>query len=272
MIRDPQEPTIYDGPMSSRAVTTWVPNQHGAWAMVIVPCLTGSILGGFSLRGGLLLIAWLAAYCAYYALGQWLRAPKERRTRWWPPLLTYGTIAALAGGTLLVIRPALVWWGPVFALCLGVSLVFTANGAQRAWLNDLVLMVAANLMTVVAYGAALPASVARAKTWLPPGVDDRTPWLAGLMLFAYFFGTVFYVKTMLRDRHRPATYAASVAYHVLLAGAAWLLGSLPGLVGLLLLARAVIVPKLPGPVPTKYVGFGEFGATMLVLAAVLVAA
>ena len=138
--------------------------------------------------------------------------------------------------------------------------------------DDFVLMVAANLMTVVAYGAALPVSTPRPAVWLPPGVDSHTPWLAASMMFAYFFGTVFYVKTMLRDRHRPPTYVASVAYHAALAVGAWWLGAFPGIVAVLLLARALIVPRLSGPVPTRYVGFGEFGATVLVLAAVLTSA
>jgi len=257
--------------MPSRTVATWVPNQHGAWAMVIAPCLTGSILGGFSVRGVLLLVAWLAAYCSYFALGQWLRTPKGRRARWRPPMLTYGAVAVITGGALLLLRPTLMWWAPVFAVCLGVSLAFTANGAQRAWLNDFVLMVAANLMTVVAYGAALPASAPRPAAWLPPGVDSRAAWLGAAMMFAYFFGTVFYVKTMLRDKGRPGTYASSIAYHAAIDVVAWwLLGIVPGVVGLLLAARAVIVPRLRGPVPTRYVGFGEFGATVLVLVAVLV--
>ena len=99
----------------------------------------------------------------------------------------------------------------------------------------------------------------------------RRAWLAAAMLFAYFFGTVFYVKTMLRDKGRPGTYASSIAYHAAIDVVAWwLLGIVPGVVGLLLAARAVIVPRLRGPVPTRYVGFGEFGATVLVLVAVLV--
>jgi len=248
-----------------------VPNQHGAWAMVVTPALAGGIVGGFGPRSVLLLVAWLAGYGAYFAFTQWLRTPVVRRARWRAPLVTYGAVAAFVGGTLILMRPELLWWGPAYVALTGVSLAYTASGAARAWINDIVLMVAANLMAVTAVGASRPlAHTGGTPAWWPPGVDDPWAWLAAGMLFAYFLGTVFYVKTNLRERGHLAVYVASVAYHLVLAVAAWFLGVVPGIVGLALLARAAVVPKLPRRASAAQIGFGEFGATVCVLTAVLV--
>ena len=38
---------------------SWIPDQHGAWAFLLMPWLVGSALGGWSGASWLLLLAWL---------------------------------------------------------------------------------------------------------------------------------------------------------------------------------------------------------------------
>ena len=64
----------------------WVPNQHGAYSMLVLPPVIGWIVGGFSWVNLLLLPAWWDAYLTYWAWSQWLRTRSSRRPRYgWRP-------------------------------------------------------------------------------------------------------------------------------------------------------------------------------------------
>lgn len=76
--------------LSARRKTArqFIPPQHGAWAMLLVPWLTGVLVAGFHWAHLPLFGAWLAGYLlSYYAL----QAIKTRRlSRFRPQLLLYG--------------------------------------------------------------------------------------------------------------------------------------------------------------------------------------
>jgi hypothetical protein len=239
----------------------WIPDQHGAWAMLLAPVLVGSLIGDTSWWHLLLAVAWLSSYGTYFAATRWLRS--GRRARYRPPLLGHAALLVVLGGGLLIARPGLLRWAPVYAVLLAVSLVCSHRRADRSWLNDVVTVLAASLMTVVAAGLDGPA----------PGDS----WIAAGLLAAYFLGTVPYVKTMIRDRGKPRTYRISLGYHAaLLIGAseaAWWPGS-PGRTWLLvaiavaLLLRAALLPRRDRVRPAL-VGAGEVVATVAVVAGTL---
>jgi len=252
---------------------TWVPNQHGAWAMVVAPPVVGALVAGPSGWHVLLLVAWLAAYCTSFTASRWLRS--GRRARYRPPVLGYAAATAVLGVPLLVTHPALLRWAPAFAAGLGVSLAYAARRADRSYGNDLVTIAAAVLLTPVAAG--LGAAVTG---WWPPGADDPRAWAATGVLGAYLVGTVPYVKSVIRERGRPATYRASVGYHAVLLVAATGLaaaravdaGAGAGLVvvATALLARAAVLPRR-GRVRPAVIGAGEVAATVAVTAVTLLA-
>ncbi len=235
----------------------WVPNQHGAWAMLVAPVVVGAGLAGPRPVHLLLLVTWVVGYLAFQAAGTWLRA--RRRRRWWPPVRAYGLTTAALGTVLVVLQPGLVWWAPVYVPLLGVSLRFSLHRRDRALANDVVTMVAACLTTVVAYDLGVGTSMT------PPFrlPDDGEAWRAAGVLLAYFVGTAFYVKTMIRERGDRRWYVASVAYHAVAVGAGALVGSPPAVVVLaLLLGRAVVVPRAwPRATPTA-IGVGEVVASV----------
>jgi len=246
--------------------------------MLVVPVVVGAVLAGPSWRHALLLLAWLAGYCAFSAAGLWLRS--GRRARYLPPLRFHAVTTAALGATLLAVSPSLLRWAPVFAVPLTVSLVASTRRADRSWLNDVVTVLAAAAMTVVSAG--LVGGWQRG--WVPPGAGSTVAWEAAGLLAAYFLGTVPYVKTLIRDRGDRAVLAVSVGYHaVLLAAALVAVGvavatggdvaraATLAAVAAMLLVRAVLVPRRrpwPGP---RAIGFGEVAATVVVTAATLVA-
>ncbi|WP_081596349.1 YwiC-like family protein [Cellulomonas massiliensis] len=260
----------------------WVPKEHGAWAMLVVPVLVGALVGGPTWRHALLLVAWLLAYLAFHATGLWLRA--SRRPRYLPPVRAYAVALLVVGGALLASAPALLRWGPVYAVLLATSLVCSQRRADRSWLNDAVTVGAATLMTVVAAGLGAhgtPTAVAAALPWAGlPGAGDPAVRAATAVLGAYFLGTVPYVKTLLRERGDPTVLLVSVLFHALLvvaalaAAVALPLGASPALpataVGLLL--RAVLVPRRRPWPSARSIGLGEVAATLVVTLVALVVA
>ena len=233
----------------------WVPRQHGAWAMLVVPPVVGAALSGWTWRHGLLLVAWLVGYLAYHAAGIWLRS--GRRARYERPVLVYGSAGVVLLAALVASAPRLLLWSPAFAVLLGVSLVASLRRADRSWWNDAVTILAAALLTPVAAG--LGAAT----------VEPARLWTATAVLAAYFLGTVPYVKSLIRDRDDPRVRRLSVAYHAALAVGAWWLHPALGVVAVLLLARAVVVPCRWPHVRPAPLGAGEVVATLVVTTTLL---
>jgi hypothetical protein len=242
----------------------WVPEQHGAWAMLTLPFLAGVWLAGPDVSHLPLGAFWLVGYLAYHAAGRWLRARRRRRDL--PPVLVYAGAAVPLGVLTLAAAPHLVRWLPLFLPLLAASLWLTVRGAERSLANDAVTVVAAGLMAPVAFDAG-------------DGSEWATLWVAFGVLTAYFLGTVLYVKTMIRERGRAAYVRGSVAYHlagVLVAGwlvaTGWQTGWLVA-VWLLLVARAVLGPAVnqrrARPLRPVVIGVGEIVASMLLTVVLL---
>lgn len=245
-----------------------MPNQHGAWAFIITPWLLGlawTVGAGRLLPEHVLLFAfWLVGYFAFFATSLWLKSRFKPRYR--PAVVTYATAAAVLGLVVLALRPA--WWSWVLA--------FAPLGGYALWMawrrseRELV----AGLATVVA-ACLLPLVMASDGLWRPGGLPE-VPAIA-LVCVGYFFGTVVYVKTIIRERGRAGYVVASVAWHLGCALAAlWAPPPLPAvplsLFFVLMALRAGLVAAL-GPmrgrrVSAKAVGIGEFGSTLLLVAVV----
>ena len=232
------------------ARSTWVPNQHGAWAMLVTPVVVGSLLGTLRPLHLLLLVTWLAAYCANFYLS--LAMKTRRWSKYRPQLMVYGGAAAVGAVPLLNVEPQL-WWiaavaGPTFLL--NAYLVRERN--ERSWLNDLAGIV---LAFAVGFGA------------FHAGYDgaDRAvvehAWRAIGIVSLYSAGTVFYVKTMIRERGSALWMRVSVGFHfgllavVLLMHYWWLVG-----VAAAALLRSIVVPRLEWT--PKRIGMVEIVFTM----------
>jgi hypothetical protein len=236
-----------------------VPDQHGAWAMLLLPFAAGVWLAGPAWAHLPLFGLWFVGYLAFYALGRWLRS--RRRPAANRPLLVYGLATLPFALATLVVAPRLLRWAPAYAPLLAVSVWLTVRGRERSLANDTATVVAATLMAAVAYDAG-------------DGGDWPRLWLVAGVLLAYFLGTVLYVKTMIRERGRRGYIAASVGYH--LAATAGAVGLavvdrsswwLPA-VWLALVGRVVAGPwanaRRDRPLRPVVVGVGEIVASLVV--------
>lgn len=196
---------------------------------------------------------WFVGYFAFFATSLWLKA--RRRPRYWPPVRAYGIVAVVSGLATLALEPRLISWAPLFLLPLGVGLAAAAARHERDLLSGLTTVVGSGLMTVVAYDAG-------------PGTDLSRAWLLALTQFLYFAGTVFYVKSAIRERGNRRFLWLSVGAHAVATVVVLLISPWLALVFLLLTARAAVVPGL-GATP-KQLGIGEIVATVIVALVALV--
>jgi len=199
-----------------------------------------------------LLLLWFVGYFAFFAAGLWLKS--GRRDRYLPPVRAYGLAAVPLGIVVLVLRPDLVVWAPLFAPLLLAGLWFAAHRQDRSLPSGLATILAACLMTMVAYDAG-------------DGTEWPQAWTLTAVLAGYFVGTLFYVKTMIRERDSRPHYWLSVGYHVAAAAAvAWVSWWLAGLFAVLALRAAVLPGRGLSP---KQVGIGEIVANVAVVVVAL---
>ncbi|MGY2874634.1 hypothetical protein ACVW00_001824 [Marmoricola sp. URHA0025 HA25] len=239
----------------------WIPNQHGAWAMLASPLLVGVLAGGVAWVQLPLTALWFAGYFAFFATSLWLKA--GRRPKWFPPVRAYGLLCLALAAVVVVMQPGLVRWAPLFVVPLAVGLYSAAHRQDRALVSGLPTTAGSALMTVVAYDAG-------------PGSDLSRAWQLALVQLLYFAGTVLYVKTVIRERDNQAYLWLSAGYHAVALGIVELVfgihagSQLPLIVAFgLLLGRAVLVPPYR-PTP-KRVGIGEVAATVAVAVTSLLA-
>lgn len=207
----------------------YIPNQHGAWAMLIIPFLFGMFAAEARLMHALLFAVWLLIYLFSYPLLQWIRT--RNRKRFSRPLLLYGSLLVVFGGILLLLEPRLLLIGLLYLPFFLVNIYFARQNNERSFTNDLVAVLQFSSMVYVAY-------------WLGGGSD----WIIATELFiismVYFIGTVFYVKTMIREKNNAFFYKLSVLYHsVSIAIFAVVFHWSLLIPAVLLLVRAVVFPK-----------------------------
>ncbi len=212
---------------------SWIPDQHGAWAMLTVPFLAGAFL---SPRPGwqhaLLLAAWLLGYAAVFHAQQWLRRRRvaarrpEVARRHVRPALVLGAATALAGIPLAVLHPWLLLAGAAAAPFVAVNTRYAWRNRERALANGLAAVVPACGMLLVAARLG----------------GGGLPWAPAAACLLYFAGTVPYVKTMIRERNSRTYYRGSVTYHAAATALAACLSPWLALPFAAYLARAVALP------------------------------
>lgn len=197
----------------------WVPNQHGAWAMLFLPIVTGLITADVIapsygnpvqwLALTFMPLAWVFGYFTYFAFGLWFktRNPTRRRAYLWPTL-TYGALTATFAAIVLYLQPRLLWWTVAFVPLIAIALMEVFRRRPRSLMSGIATTIASALMYIVAVSASgfsiLPWFFSEA----PVAV-----WVTTLTIGLYFTGTIFYVKTIIRERDNAPFERISLRYH-----------------------------------------------------------
>ena len=253
----------------SRRSQGWMPNQHGAWFMLFIPPLMGLILQP-SWAALPLLITWWAGYFTYFAITIWVKS--RLRKKHLPPVLTYGAITALAGIAALITQWQLIAWLPIFAPIIAVAVYETIKRRERS--------LASGWSTVLAAAMMLP-TVASISTSGTPAAVSGDLWWATAWFALYFGGSIYYVKTLIRDFGNRTRFIQSVIFHAVVCIAAIGLALAQphtwpvAVVSALLLARSYTIPRIAQRrgkrIPPKYVGMVDGVVTVFVVAAAFAA-
>ncbi len=207
----------------------YIPNQHGAWAMLLIPFLFGMFAAKPSWVHALLFLGWLLVYLFSFPFLQWARTKKLQV--YGKPMVLYGVILVPVAISLLLIQPELWKWVPCFIPLFIVNWYFAKKKRERAFLNDLAAVIQFSLIVFVAY------SVGGGDSW------TLATELFGLSIL-YFTGTIFYVKTIIREKNNVAFYRFSIGYHLVSIVVAAILFPPGILIPLfLLLLRAIWFPR-----------------------------
>ena len=265
----PERSTRSNTKQKSRRSQGWMPNQHGAWFMLFIPPLMGLILQP-SWAALPLLITWWAGYFTYFAITIWAKG--RLRTKHLPPVLTYGAITALAGIAALITQWQLIAWLPIFAPIIAVAVYETIKRRERSLVSGWSTVLAAAMM--------LP-TVASISTSGTPAAVSADLWWATAWFALYFGGSIYYVKTLIRDFGNHARFIQSVGFHAaVFIGAIALAVAQPhtwpvAVVGALLAARSYAVPRIAQRrgkrIPPKYVGMIDGLVTVFVVVAAFAA-
>jgi hypothetical protein len=248
-----------------KAKAVWVPREHGAWSWLVSPVIAGAIVAGPHVHQLFLLGVALGGYLFFNAASWWAKMPPTRRGEAVRPMLTYAAVAGLFTIALLLSAGwgALAWLA-VLAVPLAVAYLLTLRGVGRSLGSGLVTAVASSALLLVAVQPDLPAFLR----------DPRGTWLwAAAIMYGYTAGTVFAVKSLIRERDSNRFLGASVAWH-----AAWVVLTSIGIVyglspvwALFFLGAAVRATVLPLVARRRHmrpmsIGLVELGFTLVLLA------
>lgn len=236
----------------------WLPRQHGAWAMLLVPFLLGTAASSPSPWQLVLAGAALAGYLASATLQSWARGRRPPEYR--PPIVVYGAVFASLGLILVLAFPALL----LSLLVVVPAGIVVFGGARPGTRRDL-----ANSFAQVAQVLVLVPAAA----YVSGVVEIGTVVAYTAVAAAYLVGTVLVVRSVLRERGNTRFGAASVGFHVAMTVLALVL--LPigyALLAAALTTRAIALPILQvrwasgtHPLRPIHVGLVEIAASVAVV-------
>lgn len=177
-----------------------IPKEHGAWAMLVVPLVLGAGLSGINwlhlpLFGGIFFF-YLSSFSFLMIVRNKLQ--KQFYQKW---LIIY---LLLAFGLLTIplsYHPQLVLLSLPLLPCLIINLYFARARQERSLINNFVAIVGLSLGAVasgyVGYGR-----------WS----DDLL--MVWLLCVLFFMGSVFFVKTLIREKNNATFRYLSWIYHL----------------------------------------------------------
>lgn len=231
--------------VTSKSKPVWVfPREHGAWAMLIMPFLLGIAISGVTLWQ---IIAGAGLFFGYLAMNAFLmmvRQPKKVHE------ILQSFLVYSGGAAILLLAPFLhkpQAFLPILIMIplLGISVVFIIKKRERHFANDLTGIIVLTMLLPIAAG-------------LGQHFNQESMFLAMALNIVYFTGSVFYVKSLIREKANPAFRMLGILYHLAVLVAAVFIHS-PAMLALLYVPGAIkmlSVLKLNQLTP-KNVGIAE---------------
>ncbi|MCM3573180.1 YwiC-like family protein [Mesobacillus subterraneus] len=178
----------------------FMPKQHGAWAMLIIPYWLGAAASEIVWQHIPFFIGWLLLYLGTYPLLLMFKKKKIPFYRKWA--LIYMIPALVFLMVPLFTTPTIVSFGLAMIPFFMLNAYFSAKNKDRALLND--------LSAIVVFSIAGLAS-----SYLPSAEINENAILVFAASILFFTGSTFYVKTMIREKKNSQFKWISWTYHLL---------------------------------------------------------
>jgi len=179
----------------------FLPKQHGAWAMTIIPFWLGVINGGFLWQHIPFFIGWLLLYLATYPMLLLFKKKKVSFYAKWT--IIYMVPALLLLFIPLIERPSIVYFGFLMIPFFFINAIYSSKNQDRALMND--------FSAIFAFSV-----VGLASSYLSHGIITIESVLIFFTSVLFFVGCTFYVKTMIREKKNAQFRWVSWTYHSLL--------------------------------------------------------
>lgn len=233
----------------------FLPKQHGAWAMLIIPFWLGVVASGFLWQHIPFFFGWLLLYLATYPL---LLLFKGKRI----PFYSKWTVIYIIPALLLLFivlfsRPSIVYFGLVMIPFFFINAYFSSKNNDRAFLNDI--------------SAILVFSIAGlASSYFYNGSINEATILIFIASIFFFTGSTFYVKTMIREKKNLQFKWISWGYHVIVPIVWFVLGQ--WIVGLAFIPSLIRAIYFYGkPYSAKQVGILEIVNSVIFFIIIVIA-
>lgn len=192
------------------ALAGWVPDQHGAWPMALLPVLVGISLAGWTFVHAWLFITWLVGFLFFNVAGVWFKANSGSRVRMRlkPAFLTYlgltlgfatGLGGWLGGTQVRVLLP----WAFFFVPLLAVTFGGFYRGVERSLVARVATIGASVLMLPFSFGLLR----------VDGGFTPVGPWLLTGIFGWFFVASTLFVRSLIRGRDDNRVLVVSWLWH-----------------------------------------------------------
>ncbi|MBU9721807.1 MULTISPECIES: YwiC-like family protein [Bacillaceae] len=180
-------------------MTWYIPREHGAWAMLIVPFWIGASISQPTWSHVVLFLGFLAVYFAQAPLLNYLRNPKHKDV--WPSFFVYVVIG------LTIIIPFLIRVPELLIICFSIAPLFLVNlyfaktKQERLFINDLCAITALSGLLLISYRLNEPALQPEAFLYM-------------VVCILFYTASVFHVKSLIREKKNETFKKRSLYYHI----------------------------------------------------------
>lgn len=175
-----------------------VPKQHGAWAMLLIPFILGVVASSFHLIHIPLFIGWFFLYLATYPLIMVVKGKRVAFYFKWA--IGYLVISFVFLGVVLFDEWRMIYFGLAMIPFFLLNIYFVKKKNERAFTNDMVAI------GVFCIGGL-------ASFYIGKGSLTSEGWSVALIVFLYFLGSTFFIKSMIREKQNKRFRLYSWGYH-----------------------------------------------------------
>lgn len=178
----------------------FLPKQHGAWAMLIIPFWLGVVTTGFMWQHIPFFLGWLFLYLATYPMLLLFKKKRKPEYKKWTIIYIIPAIILLM--IPLFTRPSIIIFGAAMLPFFLINAYFSRINKERALINDFSAIFVFCLAGL-------------ASSYLVKGQILHDEILAFIASYVFFIGSTFYVKTMIREKKNLFFKKLSWIFHIL---------------------------------------------------------